>query len=102
MNGVAFSQQAQRDLEDIVQYILNDSGPAPAQHVFDDILAAIGMLVRHPNSGHRRDELRDQTLRVWRVHSFLIVYWPDEVPLAVSRVLHGHRDLRLQPTPRPE
>jgi hypothetical protein len=34
-------------------------------------------------------------LRFWRVHDYLIAYAPDERPLWVVAVMHGHRSPRV-------
>ena len=33
------------------------------------------------------------TVRVWTVHSYLVIYRPDARPLQVVRVLSGYRDI---------
>jgi antitoxin ParD1/3/4/toxin ParE1/3/4 len=39
------------------------------------------------------DDLDDETLRVWPVHSYLIVYRPEQKPIEIVRVVSGFRDL---------
>lgn len=46
-----------------------------------------------PGLGHARDDLADETLRVWTVHSYLVIYRPETRPLQVVRVLSGYRDI---------
>ena len=41
--------------------------------------------------GHRRTDLTGRPLRFIRVRDFLIAYAPDEKPLWVIAVTHGHR-----------
>ncbi len=43
--------------------------------------------------GHLRNDLADESLRVWSVYSYLIFYRPDSIPLQIIRVLHGSRDI---------
>lgn len=50
-------------------------------------------LVDHPGLGHVRDDLADETLRVWPVHSYLVIYRPETTPLQIVRVLSGYRDI---------
>lgn len=50
-------------------------------------------LAQHPGLGHVRDDLADETLKVWPVHSYLVIYRPDSSPLQVVRVLSGYRDI---------
>jgi plasmid stabilization system protein ParE len=46
-----------------------------------------------PGLGHVRDDLIDETLRVWTVHSYLVIYRPETRPLQIVRVLSGYRDI---------
>ena len=46
-----------------------------------------------PGMGHSRDDLADETLRAWPVHSYLIVYRPAQRPIEIVRVVSGFRDL---------
>ncbi len=46
-----------------------------------------------PGMGHRRSDLGDDSLRIWPVFSYLIVYRPETNPLEIVRVVSGYRDL---------
>lgn len=92
MSRYVFTPAAANDLEDIWSYIAEDSVPA-ADRVVDDVLEAIEILAEHPAMGHRREDLADETLRAWPVHSYLIVYRPETRPLEIVRVVSGFRDL---------
>lgn len=46
-----------------------------------------------PHLGHLRTDLADEHVRVWTVHTYLVIYRPDTVPLQIVGVLHGYRDL---------
>jgi plasmid stabilization system protein ParE len=50
-------------------------------------------LAEMPELGHFREDLADEPLRFWPVHSYLIIYRPDRKPLEVVRVLSGYRDI---------
>lgn len=39
------------------------------------------------------DDLADERLRVWSVHTYLVIYRPGTVALEVVRILSGYRDL---------
>lgn len=93
MSGYSFHPDAVKDLEEIWEFIAQDSLDASDQ-VLDDIQEAIQMLVRMPRQGHQRTELTSRPLRFWRVHSYLIPYVPEE-PLLVIAVLHGRRNPRV-------
>lgn len=92
MKRFRLSPQAEQDLEEIGDYIARDSVDA-AVKVLRDIDKAISRLADMPHIGHTRDDLPDQTLRVWLVHSYLIIYRPDARPMEVVRVLSGYRNL---------
>jgi len=50
---------------------------------------------RRRSLGHGRPDLTSRALRFQPVRDFLIVYAPDEKPLLVIAVLHGHRNPRV-------
>lgn len=89
-----FHPEAARDLDDIWDYIAQDSLDA-ADRVITEIFAALEMLAVSPYVGHSRPDLAARPLRIWPVRDFLIAYAPDEQPLWVIAVLHGRRNPRL-------
>ena len=101
MNPFKLSRAAESDLDGIVEYLTRKAGPGPAIRLVDDFESAFHMLASHPGAGHRHAYVADPDARVWIVHSYLIIYWPDDVPLGIARVVHGHRDLGNIQTPRP-
>ncbi len=80
------------DLEGIWDYIAKDS-PEAAKAVTDAILESVTTLTEFPFMGHPRTDLADETLRVWPVHSYLIIYRPTPGVIEVIRVVSGFRDL---------
>jgi plasmid stabilization system protein ParE len=89
MTGYHFHPEADLDLDEIWEFIAQDS-PAGADKVTDDIVAAIEALVSAPHIGHRRTDLT-RPLRFWRVPNYLIAYAPDEMPMWVTAIIHGSR-----------
>jgi antitoxin ParD1/3/4 len=88
--------RALRDLEDIWNYIAQDSVDA-ANSVESAIFAACNRLARLPMLGSRRSEITALPVRFWtvtRYPNFIVVYRPDTRPLQVVAVLHGKRNLR--------
>jgi plasmid stabilization system protein ParE len=84
---------ATRDIDEILTYILEHSGQAQALRVHGELCAGLAKMGAQPNlCGHIRDDLADQSLRVFAVFSYLIVYRPQTNPVQVIRVLHGARD----------
>ena len=85
---------AAQDLDQILDYILEDSGPRAALRVHQRLFEAFSQVAEHPGIGHHRDDIVDPSLRVWVVFSYLIVYDPASRPVHIIRVIHGARDLR--------
>ena len=83
---------AAQGIETIWEYIAGESGIRRADQVVEDVFTAIEKLGAMPGMGHRREDLADETLLAWPVHSFLIVY-RDRRPLEVVHVVSGYRDL---------
>jgi plasmid stabilization system protein ParE len=81
------------DLHEIGQYIAEGS-PAAAKRAVDEIFDAIAALVAFPQRGHYRTDLTSRPLRFIRVYDYLIAYAPDEKPMWVVAVFHGHRSPR--------
>jgi plasmid stabilization system protein ParE len=50
-------------------------------------------LAELPGLGHVRDDLADESLRVWTVRSYLVTYRPETRPLQIVRGLSGYRDI---------
>jgi toxin ParE1/3/4 len=94
MSGYAFHPGARDDLDEIWDYIAADN-LAAADRVITEILDAIRAMVPFPNSGHRRPDLTSRPLRFIIVREYLIAYVPDEKPLWVIAVMHGHRNPRV-------
>ncbi len=85
---------AARDIADIWTFIAKDS-PQAARRVRERILDSIRGLVPFPHRGHKRPDLTSRPLRFTVVHEYLIAYAPDEKPLWVIAVMHGHRSPRV-------
>lgn len=92
MARFVLSPEARDDLRDIRNYIARDSADA-ARRVLSELRAAMRRLAEMPEMGHFREDLADELLRFWPVHSYLIIYRPDRNPLEVVRVLSGYRDI---------
>jgi toxin ParE1/3/4 len=94
MSGYAFHPDARGDLDEIWHYIAADNLDA-ADRVITEILDAIRAVVPFPHSGHRCPDLTARPLRFLIVREYLIAYAPDEKPLWVIAVMHGHRNPRV-------
>lgn len=92
MRRFRLTPRARNDLRDLWDYIALDSLSA-ADRVVEDIYSAMRLLAEFPGMGHRRDDLADETLRVWPVRSQLVVYRPDRRPIQIVRIVGGYQDL---------
>lgn len=90
MSGYAFHPEAVNDLYDIWEYIAADNIDA-ADRVREEIFETLRSLARVPHQGHRRPDLTSRALRFTVVREYVIAYAPDEEPLWVIAILHGHR-----------
>jgi len=94
MTGYDSHPEARKDLDEVWEYIRLDSLDA-ADRVIAEILTAIRGLVSFPHRGHRRPDLTGRPLRFIRVLDYLIAYAPDERPLWLVAIMHGHRSPRV-------
>jgi plasmid stabilization system protein ParE len=92
VSGYFLTPKAAEGIESIWDYIAEESGVRRADKVVDDIFRAIENLADMPGMGHGREDLADETLLAWPVHSYLVVY-RDRRPLEVVHVVSGYRDL---------
>ena len=94
MKEYDFHPGARSDLDEIWEFIASASINA-ADKMIADILKAVSTLVPFPHQGHRRTDLTSRPLRFIRVYDYLIAYAPDDQPLWVVAVFHGHRSPRV-------
>jgi len=87
------SPEAREDLRQLRDYLGGEGGRQLARYVLQTIEAAFRLLAAHPEAGHNRRDLTPLPVKFWSVFSYLIVYDPTARPLAIVRVLHGHRDV---------
>lgn len=92
--GYELHPEAYEDVDELRGYIAADN-PDAADRVVIEIFNAIEHLVPFPHSGHRRPDLTNRPVRFIRVRDYLIAYAPDEKPLWVIAVMHGHRSPRV-------
>ncbi len=84
---------ASRDIDGILEYIIEQSGANRALGVYRKLCEGFSRIAEQPRVGHVRDDLADESLRVFKVFSYLIIYRPDTKPIQIIRVIHGARDL---------
>src|SRR5262249_934193 len=86
-----FAEPAERDLDDIIDYIALDN-PAAAAKVYRAIVAAAERLTRFPEIGRagRLPDTRELTIASL---PYLIVYEVTAETVTIVAVFHGARDL---------
>ena len=94
-SGVDFHPEARVDIDEIAEFIARHGSADTARRVVTKILDAIDALAPFPHQGHRRTDFTSRPLRFWRVYDYLIAYAPDEKPLWVVAIIHGHRSPRV-------
>jgi toxin ParE1/3/4 len=88
---INFAPNAEKNLEDIENYI-NENGDAKAAvSVVDDILDVCGSLQAMPRIGKARDEIAPG-VRSITSGNYVIYYRINEQNIDILRVWHGHRD----------
>ena len=91
LEGYTFHPEASLDLKEIAAYTAYDNADA-ALRLISEIDDTLSSLARFPYQGHRRPDLTSRPLRFKVVRDYLIAYAPDEKPLCVVAIFHGHRN----------
>jgi plasmid stabilization system protein ParE len=86
------SPEARANLFSIWEFIAGDSIDA-ADSVTEEIEKWFGRLAEMPGMGHFLENVMDRHFKFWRVHSYLICYRWDVLPIQIVAVVHGARDL---------
>jgi len=86
---------AARDVEGIIDFVLESSGADRALYLHKRLYEGFAKIGAMPNVGHMRDDLGDESLRVYTVFKFLVIFRPDTKPVQILRVIHGARDLPM-------
>jgi len=90
--GPLISREAIRDLEEIWEYIAEDS-ELNADRFIDQIIEKCCELVDLVGVGHRRDDLIPGMLSL-AFRKYIIFFQRNESGVEIVRVLHGARDIR--------
>jgi toxin ParE1/3/4 len=89
--------EAQRDIDEAVDYYLREAGVEAAMGLIDSIQKAYLHLSRYPQTGSSRyaHELDLPGLRMWplRRYPFLVFYLEQPDALDIWRVLNSQRDI---------
>ena len=90
---------AREDIRDIVGHMrIHQKSPQNARLVALRLKAQFQRLVKIPNLGYTREQLRDNHALVVAVTGVLVIYDPWLKPLTILRIVYGSRDLnRIDP-----
>jgi toxin ParE1/3/4 len=91
MSRVTRDRAAQRDLDEIWDYIAQES-VAAANRLIDMIVETCNRLALQSEMGRLRPELASN-LRSFTVGNYVIFYRPTQDGIEVARMLHGARDI---------
>jgi len=91
MSGFRLSHRAERDLEEIADYIA-DRNPSAAVREVERLLERFALLATQPLMGQLRDDLPDHP-RAFSAGNYLVVYQPTVNGIEVARVVHAARDV---------
>ncbi|MEI6043233.1 MAG: type II toxin-antitoxin system RelE/ParE family toxin [Chloroflexota bacterium] len=95
MAQVIIRPAAENDLDDISDYIAEQSDNERAREVLREIYRKMQLHATQPNAGRRCDELK-KGIRSFSVYRYVVFYRPLDDGIIVVRVLHGSRDLEAQ------
>jgi plasmid stabilization system protein ParE len=91
-----FSSVFEDDFTEIIKHFASEVSPELSVRFENRIAAAFERIVRHPEIGRRRKDLRQPSIRSFRVagfESYLIFYQVRMDDVFFIRVLHGSMNL---------
>lgn len=91
MKRLILSRTARSDLVEIWEYIASENERA-ANRINREIIARFETLLRFPELGRRRDELK-KGLRSFPVKKYVVFYFVIKDGVKIARVLHGAQDI---------
>lgn len=86
------TKPAIQDIEQITDYIANQSGFDQADRFLNKLDAKFAKIAQFPNLGRQRDEILPG-LRSIPIDKYLILYMVIEQDVEIFRVVNGYRDL---------
>jgi plasmid stabilization system protein ParE len=92
MKTFFITPEARQDMVGIWDYVAEDNIDA-ADRVLDRFEEAFVKLGDMPGIGHFRDDLLDRRYKFWAVHSYVIAYRWDTMPIQIIAIVHGTRSL---------
>ena len=86
------TQPAIQDIEQIADYIANQSGLDRADRFLSNLDAKFAKIAQFPNLGRQRDEILPLLCSL-PIENYLILYMPIIKDVEIFRVVSGYRDL---------
>ncbi len=91
MAGYYLVQDAEIDLDAILDYIAEDSLPS-ALKVQERFLELFRMLADNPEAGHFREDLTSRPVRFFPIYSYMVVYLTNTDPVEIVRIIGVAQD----------
>jgi antitoxin ParD1/3/4/toxin ParE1/3/4 len=92
MKGYVLGRDAGQDLNDIWDYVAEDSVGA-ADRLITRLFEAFEALARNPGMGHTREDLTKFPVLFWPVGNYLVIYRAKRPLIQIVAVVHGKRDI---------
>ncbi len=92
MSSYVLGEDAQRDLEQIWDYIAEDSAEA-ADRWIARLFEEFESLGQAPGMGHKREDLTNLPVLFWPVGAYLVIYRARSAEIEIVAVTQGARDI---------
>ncbi len=92
MSGYVLSREADHDLDELWNYISEDSVDA-ADRLATKLLDSFEALAQHPGMGHKREDLTSYPVFFWPVGNYLVIYRGERSPIEIVAIVSGARDI---------
>ncbi len=92
MSGYFLGRDAERDIDDLWEYIAEGSLRA-ADRLIAQIFEAFEAIARNPGMGHKREDLTKFPVLFWPVGDYLIIYRTTKSLVEIVAIVHGKRDI---------
>lgn len=92
MNKYALNVDAEQDLNEIWEYIAEESIDA-ADRWIDKLFDAFESLAQSPRMGHKREDLTALPVLFWPVGAYLVLYRVQAEWIEIVAVTQGSRDI---------
>ncbi len=90
---VIWSNNAIKDLENIIEYIYQDS-PTYALAFYDEVKNKAKTLIDFPQRGRTVPELQNPLIREIFIHRYRLIYKIEENSISIATIVHGAREYK--------